>query len=426
MATSGEIKDRLRELRASLDALPEVSEPPKTTLRILGSARSEQKWNVLLAYFLDPSEPHGFGADLLKAFLDTAGDVTGTEIAYYHRDIEKVVVDTEVTSPQNNRLDILIRSPGEWFVSIEMKVDALEGHQQTHRYVEDTHIGNEAKAEYPKTGKYYLFLSKEYTADSADSSFEDVYWRHIVEAFYGVLNRSHGKYPERSVSQLTDFLSTIATVINMEDDEFEQIQREKVQLLGRYRDDIDDLFEAAESLRLRAIDEWPELFRSQVDDDLWTDEWTLRRNPREYGCIFKRGWYLDDENLEPTNDADETKGPAGLRLHFNHLIRQPESFARGELIYRLRCPNNVELHDEFHRLYNSDRWQAKLKPLLDERGITNEGNKKQYMFKQYDVDQPNLPESYFETLAVAFEEHLPVADVVDDILAEAVANVKEN
>jgi len=38
MATSGELEEQLRELRTSLDALPDVAEPPKSTLRILGSA----------------------------------------------------------------------------------------------------------------------------------------------------------------------------------------------------------------------------------------------------------------------------------------------------------------------------------------------------------------------------------------------------
>ena len=426
MATGEELTDRFRELRTSLEALPEVTEPPKPMLRILGSARAEQKWNTLLAYFLNPSQPHGFDADLLKAFLDKAGQVTGEEIDYYHRDIEQVSVETEVTSPQNNRLDVLIRAPDEWFVCIESKVDASEGDRQTQRYVEDPNIGNEEKDEYPEDGRYYLFLSKEHAPDSSACGFEDISWRDVVEAFQTELNLSHGQYPQRSVNQLEDFLSTIITVTNMEEDDFEQIQKEKVQLLSEYRDDIDELFEATESLRERAVEEWPELFRSQVEDDLWTDEWTTRSEPREWGCIFRHGWYLDSANLEPTNIHDETTGNRGFRLHFNHLIRKQESFSKGKLTYRLRSPTRVDLRDEFHRLYNSDRWQDELEPLLDEHGITNKGNKQDYMRKTYDVDQSGLPESYFETLAVAFEEHVPVAEVIDGIVEEAVANVKGN
>jgi hypothetical protein len=46
--------------------------------------------------------------------------------------------------------------------------------------------------------------------------------------------------------------------------------------------------------------------------------------------------------------------------------------------------------------------------------------------KQYDVDQSRLPESYFETLAVAFEEHLPVVEVIDKILDEATSNIEDS
>jgi hypothetical protein len=97
----------------------------------------------------------------------------------------------------------------------------------------------------------------------------------VVETFQAELNLSHGQYPERSVSQLDDFLSTIITVTSMQDDDFETIQKEKVQLLSEYREDIDELLGAAESLRERAIEDWPEMFRRQVDDELWTDEWRI-------------------------------------------------------------------------------------------------------------------------------------------------------
>ncbi|QLG61932.1 PD-(D/E)XK nuclease family protein [Halorarum salinum] len=202
MAATDDLEERLRELRASLEALPSVSEPPKTTLRILGSTKSEQHWNTLLAYFLDPSQPHGFGPDLLKSFLDRVQIETDIDLEYFHRDIEAVSVDTELTSPRDNRLDIVLRAPNAWFVWIEAKVDASEGTKQTDRYVKDTHLGNEEKAEYPDDGQHYLFLSKEHAPDSSAGEFEDLYWRHVVEAFRDELNHAHGQYPERSVNQL--------------------------------------------------------------------------------------------------------------------------------------------------------------------------------------------------------------------------------
>jgi len=277
------------------------------------------------------------------------------------------------------------------------------------------------KVEYPDDGYHYLFLSKEFAPDVTTEEFQDIYWRHVVDAFQEELKLSHGRYPERSVSQLNDFLSTIITVTNMEDDDFNQIQKEKVQLLSEYRDDIDELFDAANSLRTRALEEWPDRFRSQVDDDLWTDTWHARET--DWGTIHMDGWYLDGD-LEPTDDVGETRGNEGIRLHFMHYLQNEESFKEGKLRYELVCNVRVELRDEFHRLYNTDTGQAKLEDVLDEQDIENLGNKAEYTRKIYAFDQSRLPESYFETLAVAFEEHLPVAEVVDEILKEAVENVK--
>jgi len=424
MATSEELKDRFRELRTSLDAQPAISEPPKSMLRVLGSTRSEQRWNTLLAYFLDPSQPHGFNADLLKTFLNVAQTQTDAEIEYYYRDIERVQVDTEVTSPKGNRLDIVIRAPDEWFVCIESKVDAAEGERQTERYLNDTHIGSDEKSEFPEDGHHYLFLSKQYAADSKADGFNDLYWSHVVDAFHEQLRRSHGKYPERSASQLADFLSTISQVTSMDDDEFTTIQKEKIRLLSEYRADIDDLYDAAEALRERAIEDWPEMFRSQVDDDLWTDDWWIYEQSQESGTICRHGWWLDGEHLKPTSLIEETYGDTGFRLFFNHMIRHEESFTRGKLTYRLRSSTNVPLRDEFNRLYNSDRWQQELQPLFEDRDITNKGNQQNYFITTYEVDQSRLPESYYETLATAFEEHLPIANVVDEILDEALQNIQ--
>lgn len=79
---------------------------------------------------------------------------------------------------------------------------------------------------------------------------------------------------------------------------------------------------------------------------------------------------------------------------------------------------NVPLREEFHRLYNSDRWQRELQPLFEARDITNKGNKRDYFIKTYDVDHSGLPESYYGTIAPALGEHLPVVGVINEILDE--------
>lgn len=422
MTPSSGIDNQLSELRKSLKAISEVPEPPKSTFRILGSARSEQTWNTFLAYFLDPTQPHGFDADLLKSFLDKVREETPIEINYLHRDIKNTDVDTEVSTPQNNRFDIVIRAGDEWFVCIESKVDAFEGDRQTQRYIEDKHIGSEEKSKYPEDNHYYVFLSKRATPDSKARGFVDVYWSQVVNAFTEVLQRSKGRYPERSVSQLEDFLSTITEVTNMTEDDYTRTQIEKVQLLAEYKEEIDELVTASNQLRQRALDEWPERFRDHINDEVWTQEWHARDG--KWGTIYRDGWYLDGD-LNPTSNVSDTRGNNGLRLHFMHYLREEDSFLEGELRFELVCNTNVPLRDEFYRLYNSDQWQSEVQSALDTQDILNKGNKSTYTQKTYDIPQSDLPESYFDTLAIAFEEHLPVANVADKILSEALDNVKE-
>lgn len=59
----------LETLDQRVDALSADDDPPKTMLRIIDEGQSEKAWHLLLAYFIDPSEPHGFGTDVLEEFL---------------------------------------------------------------------------------------------------------------------------------------------------------------------------------------------------------------------------------------------------------------------------------------------------------------------------------------------------------------------
>lgn len=445
------LQGQLRELRKALQAIPETREPPKPTLRIIGSGRAEQHWNRFLWYFLNPDQPHGFGADLLTSFLDKVDQQTTADIDYLHRDIERVEVDMEVTSPQNNRPDIVVRSPGEWFVCIECKVDATETNGQLARYIKDPYIGSELKATYPEEGHNYLFLSKS-TAPDADTKFQltkgnapdpflgeylaadntpaeyharfvDLYWHHVVEAFNETLHLTRGQYPNQSISQLDDFHANISSVISMTDDDFTETQKEKMQLLDEYRDEIDELFEAAEALRrpLAEDGEWVDVFRSAAPEcDVWADEWHCRRD--KWGCIFLDGWYLDND-WTPTTNHQETRGGPGHRLHFSHMIRKKRSFRDGILVFELRCSSNNEIRSVFNDLYNSDSWQSKLDSACDDYGITNKGNQKTYTTRTYDVDQAGLPESYFEMLETAFKDHRELAQTVDEIHKKALDQV---
>lgn len=52
------IEAELAELQQHLAALPEVEEPPLTTLQVLGRSTQERDWQQFLVHFLTPNAPH--------------------------------------------------------------------------------------------------------------------------------------------------------------------------------------------------------------------------------------------------------------------------------------------------------------------------------------------------------------------------------
>lgn len=77
-----EIESTLSMLERRVGALGQHEEPPKTLLRVIEESRTEKAWHLLLAYFIDPSEPHGFGTDALEEFLRSISDHPETTFEY--------------------------------------------------------------------------------------------------------------------------------------------------------------------------------------------------------------------------------------------------------------------------------------------------------------------------------------------------------
>jgi hypothetical protein len=95
--------------------LPAVQPREPTLLEITGYQRQELLSSNVLAFFLDPANPHGLGTTLLDALLASVG-------AEPLQDVGQVDVRTEVYTQQGKRLDIVIDA-GAAVVAIENKID---------------------------------------------------------------------------------------------------------------------------------------------------------------------------------------------------------------------------------------------------------------------------------------------------------------
>jgi hypothetical protein len=101
--------------------LPARVERPPTFMEIAGYPHYENVCSNILAFFLDPDEPHGLGILVLNAFA-SAGDIAAAEEEVGGN----VSVEREVITDAGNRIDILIESDTH-AVIIENKIFAGAG-----------------------------------------------------------------------------------------------------------------------------------------------------------------------------------------------------------------------------------------------------------------------------------------------------------
>ena len=250
-------------------------------LEIVGQSRVEQRWEELLVYFFDSSNPHGFGTDVLQAFLRALGSHGDTSISGPLQNLEDVEVSSQV-STGNGIFDILLRQPDKWFVCIELKVDSPETDAQTDRYAEAVRLGDLNTRHHSGTDEYVYIAPKEAPA-SVSEDFVDISWEHIVPELEAVLTDGLGKYPSKSSAQLADFIDTIQLELNMGD--INQISEETV-LYTQYAETINRVQDAFERDKERIYDSLEERFFTKFGNN----EWNSNNRSDAYIQFYKPEW----------------------------------------------------------------------------------------------------------------------------------------
>lgn len=407
------VRDDLEAFATELHAVPEVEELPKTTLEVIDRRQREDYWNRFLRYFLDPSEPHGFGTAVLEEFVETVADRGDHDQANYdvHRD---VTVESEVQGANGIRPDLIIYLDGKWGICIELKVMSLERANQTTGYAEEFRLDH---ADVDEEAMSYVYISKRTHPDSVSSEFVDVPWNEIVAVFDDVLVSGKGQYTERGVAQLRDFRDSIDNEITMSDNEFAESQREKVALYIEHYNEISEAEEAYEKLHERAVNRWAQRFREEFQPDAWNDSWNC--DPGRGGHIYRDRWRLD-ANGEPVTERDR----AEFHLEFQHFLRWKPIFAEERLRFRAYTSRhaNDNYREEFKRLCNT-KYREQLVGAGKPYGIDHISGKKTHTEKYYSFDGEQVPESFYETLSEAFDENAHLAPILTKIHEEAVDRV---
>lgn len=105
---------------------------------VAGLGRKEVRNTAILAWLLDPEGTHGFGRQPLKAFLRGIRHTRNDIPEDYHHYC-RVQVETNPTGDSTNRVDIEIDADN-FFLLVEVKIDACEQQEQVARYCSDARI----------------------------------------------------------------------------------------------------------------------------------------------------------------------------------------------------------------------------------------------------------------------------------------------
>lgn len=178
----------------------------------VGMVRTEIRHSNFLAYLLNPFQPHGFGAALLRSFLVRAlSDDT-------MRIIETAGLnDAEVRREWQN-IDLLILLPkARHVVAIELKIDASQSVNQLERYRQSV------QRTWPAWTHAFLFLTKQQETPN-DRSWVEVNLSVLVEALSDVAAHTHERDAE-ALDMLRSYISMMRKH-HLGDNELEKIAAE--------------------------------------------------------------------------------------------------------------------------------------------------------------------------------------------------------
>lgn len=298
-------ESHLLNLKREYDALPDSTEPPPTTLQILGRSKKERDWQDLLTHFLSAEEAHGLNTAVLEQVLSGLSSRPDIEFAYSRRDLEDIQVEAEVATT-NGRPDLVIWSDGNWFICIELKISSSETADQTQRYVDlDAFDGiNLAKESIPAENHYYVYLAPANASEPTSDEFISLSWQWLVGELQSFLSASYGEYPARTTAQLTDFIDTIRSELTMT--EHQANQREKVALALEHYEAITDVLDELEKYIENLQRTWPDWFLEENPQG-WDENWHTVETDTSYAKIYRDEWMVnypgDEENVKKSDLA---------------------------------------------------------------------------------------------------------------------------
>lgn len=206
--------------------VPPRPERPPTFMEISGYPHYENVCSNILAFFFNPSEPHGFGT----LFLDALAQVGGIEDPDGTIGVN-VQVDREESTLAGNRIDLLILSDSH-VVLIENKVFARPDYNPYMDY--SRHV-----CTLPQRHKYKFLLTLKPVRVGANSNiehgFRNITYAQLVQKVRGLLGQYVSRADTRYLTFILDFMNTLEYLqggMNM--------NPELVDFLAKQSNEVDD------------------------------------------------------------------------------------------------------------------------------------------------------------------------------------------
>jgi len=463
MSHSEETDAQIRKLKDVFDSYVSIEKrykTPKNIFSILNYKRNpnttskEMSYQYALKYFLNPTEPHGFGSMVLESFLDLISEKQEKDSSF---SIDHIKIDSEVavkeedTENSAKRVDLLIANykdaydfdqQPDWVMLIELKVGASENENQTKNYFDAENCYPDWTSDAlcikdEEQSCFYIYVKKQgrkkAEADKTKGNedfhkFDSIDWAEMVNKFENDLSTRMLGLPHRSVVQFSDFIDSLKGEEQMSNSSEEEEKKETNEILKLYLENKNLLDKNLPNLKGK-IDGTKENFINRIqenwakeigyffgipeyDGDSEGSEWCV--NPGEkWGRIQPKYWIQEVGKNTPVN------------VSFLHLIDRDVFKETGEICLKFgfRLPPQRGAHTKkvngtsFNKIFReeADGRIQKHYPDDEDKIQNSFGGAGQIFVKEYPLKEKCLFDSYMEKLKEACGEFCCNKDLVSEL-----------
>ena len=423
-APHANLEDDLTTLRQRWEQITKVPDTPRTLMDVIEYSLDKQRKaevyvNRLLRYFLDPDAPHGMRDEFLRAFLTNLPPQCDFNEDIH--DLSKVRVDDQIWIEKSELRDESAESPGiadlliearnEWFILIEIKFGAGEnnllgeGPSQTEAYYQAPVIDGQLKEDY-ESGEYYVYIHPATEQPAREPAFANWTWEALTtDLLEPFISANEPRYPHRTVVHLRELVDDIQEITGMT--EQASNQREKIELYLDHYDTIHDVQQAFETRWETFAEEWPDLLNRALEEQgIDTEAWHFRAHSKDWGQLYKHGWWRRCSDLTPITDRDVGND---ARVQLLHRLEGNREAILGEhtlhFYFRNAGSNEKEFIEEFN--VNFDRFKDDIAATLPEAAELT-AQRRNLIEATYEIpvdEYDDFFEAYIVALAEAFVDH---------------------